>query len=179
MCHFITLIAPTADQEALRAVMERYDRAAVPIENESIARMLRPGEFQYLTTRRHCDCGSALTPSSHLGADPPDKLETEIARMARKGWSEAKIARAIHDRRKAEDRPSRQGPDSIELWAALVNALFGELDLLYLGLFIRLYSGNIATESFNATRREVRRNQPLDQALRNLEPDEVTIFRRA
>ncbi|HEX6741327.1 MAG TPA: hypothetical protein VF079_05980 [Sphingomicrobium sp.] len=176
MCHFITLIAPTEDADALRAVMERHGRAAAPIDNPSICQVLRPGERQYLTTRGHCDCGTVLAPRHTSPAAFDARLAKEEARMRRSGWSEAKIARALADRRKADARPSGGGPDSLELWNALLNDLRDELKLPYAGLLVRFYSGTIATEAFTATRREMDQNVPWHRALASLENDEVTIF---
>ncbi|HEX4738726.1 MAG TPA: hypothetical protein VH331_14305 [Allosphingosinicella sp.] len=177
MCHFVTLIAPTEDADAVRAIMDRHSRAAEPIDNPSIRKVLREGERQYLTTRGHCDCGTVLAPRHDTPEALEEKLAKEAARMRRKGWSEAKIARAIEDRRKADARPNGGGSDSLELWNAILCDLSDELKLPYAGLFVRFYSGAIATEAFNASRREVEKSVPWQDALASLEHDEVTIFR--
>jgi hypothetical protein len=99
--------------------------------------------------------------------------------MRRKGWSETKIARAIEDRLKADARPRHGGgdPDSIELWNAALLELCEGLKLPYAGLFVRFYSGEIATEAFSASRRDVPTNVPWLDALGSIELDQVTIFR--
>ena len=97
--------------------------------------------------------------------------------MRRKGWSETKVARAMEDRRKADARPSGGGSDSLELWNAVLRDLTNELKLPYAGLFVRFYSGAIATEVFSTTRREVPKAVPWQDALASLENDEVTILR--
>ena len=177
MCHFVTLIAPTEDADAVNAVMERHGRAAKPIDNPSICKVLRDGERQYLTTRGHCDCGTVLAPRHDTPEVFEDKLAKEAVRMRRKGWSEVKIARAMDDRRKADARPSGGGSDSLELWHAALHDLGEELKLPYAGLFVRLYSGEISTEVFSAARREVSKNVQWQDALGSMEHDEVTIFR--
>lgn len=180
MCHFITLIAPTDDQPALAAVMKGHGRAAEPIANPSIAKILLPDERQYLTTVGHCDCGTVLGPRHHdTPEEQEDRLAKEASRLARKGWSEAKIARAIGDRRRAEARPDGGGGDSIEMWVEAVRDLLDRLRLPHVGLFVRLYDGNIATERFVATRRTARRDAPLRDVLSSLQLDEVTIVKRA
>lgn len=177
MCHFVTLIAPTDDATAVRAIMERHGRAADPADNPSIRKVLLEGERQYVTTRGHCDCGTALAPRHDTPEMFEEKLAKEAARMKRKGWSEAKITRAIEDRRKADGRPSGGGSDSLELWNAVIRDLRKELNLPYVGLFVRFYSGAIATEVFNASRREVSKGTPWQDTLASLEHDEVTILR--
>lgn len=97
--------------------------------------------------------------------------------MRRKGWSDAKIARAIEDLRKAGARPDGGGVDSLELWAAILRELGETLKLPYAGLFVRFYAGAIDTEIFSASRREIPRNVPHYEALRSIEHDAVTIFR--
>ena len=176
MCHFVTLIAPTDDVDAVRTIMERYDRGASPVDNPSVRMALREGERQYLTTRGHCDCGTVLASRRDAPESFEDKLAREVARMRRKGWSEAKIARAAEDRRKADARPRSGGRDSFELWEAALHDLGGELRLPYAGLLVRFYSGAVATEVFNASRREAQRNVLLHDALRSLNPDEMTVF---
>jgi hypothetical protein len=176
MCHFITLIAPSADGAAVRAVMKRHGRAADPIDNPSIRKVLRPDEHQYLTTSGHCDCGTALAPRHDTPEGFEEKLSKEAARMKRKGWSDTKIARAIEDRRKADAKTSGGGNDSLELWNAALRELSDELKLPYAGLLVRFYSGAIATEEFTASRREVPTGEPWQDALGSLEHDEVTIF---
>lgn len=176
MCHFITLVAPTADADAVRAVMQRHGRAADPIDNPSVRRVLRDGERQYLTTPGHCDCGTVLAPRHDTPEAFEQKLAKEAARLRRKGWSEGKIARAMDDMRKANARPSGGGSDSLELWNAALRDLNKELKLPSAGLLVRLYSGVVATEAFNASRREVARRSQWQDALSSIKHDEVTVF---
>jgi hypothetical protein len=149
MCHFITLIAPTDDAAALRAVMERHGRTASLIENQSIRLVLNDREYQYLTTKDDCDCGTALA-APHDGLDSFDKkFAKESARMS----------------------------DSIELWNSVLHDIGERLKLPYVGIFVRFYSGAIANETFSASRRELPRRVRWNNALASLRPDEVTIFR--
>jgi hypothetical protein len=176
MCHFITLIAPTGDVAAVSAVLGRHGRAARAVDNPSVRGSLREGERQYLTTRGHCDCGSVLS----LRRDTPEELEktlaAEEARLRRKGWSNAKIARAVEDRRKAGAKPERgHETDSFDLWATALTDLRSDLGLSCAGLLIRFYSGDVSDDSFEASRREVR-GEDLRGALATLREDEVTIF---
>lgn len=176
VCHFITLIAPTDDVDAVRQVMEKHGRAAHPIDNPSVRRLLDADERQYLTTPGHCDCGTALAPRHDTPESFEEKLARDAARMRRKGWSAAKIARALEDRRKADARPNGGGSDSLELWHAVLQELGEELKLPYAGLFVRFYSGAIATEAFDASRRRLPKNEEWQDALASIEHDEVTIF---
>lgn len=177
MCHYVTLIAAADDREALNAIMDRHGRAAEPIDNPSVRRLLLPGERQYLTTRGHCDCGTVLAPRHpESREDFEDRLAREASKLARKGWSEAKIARATEDRRKAAARPDGGGCDSLEMWVSVILELARDLRLPRVGLLVRSYSGLIATEIFTATRRDVPPRLPLAEALASMHQDEVTVF---
>ena len=96
--------------------------------------------------------------------------------MKRKGWSDAKIARAVEDRRKADAKPSGGGTDSLELWNAVLIDLKNKMKLSHAGLFVRFYSGDIATEKFTVSRRLIPKKIKWLEALASLEHDEVTVF---
>ncbi|MGF7147676.1 hypothetical protein FHS96_001285 [Sphingomonas zeicaulis] len=176
MCRFITLIVPSAEADAVRGMMEQHGRTAAPLDNPSVRRVLREGERQYLTTRRHCDCGTVLAQRYDSAQAAEEKIARDIHRWKRKGWSDAKIARAIEDQRRADARPSGGDVDSIELWNAILADLGKALHLPYAGLFLRFYSSAISTEVFDATRREIRKDMSRLEALGSMRHDEVTIF---
>ena len=171
------MIVPTDATAAVREVMERHGRTAAPIYNPSIRKVLRENERQYLTTRGHCDCGTVLAHRPIRPEELENKLDKERSRLKRKGWSVAKIARAIEDQCKAETKRREGGPDSLELWSDVLNDVRDELKLPYVGLFVRSYSGAIATEIFDASRREVCGETSWLDALASLVLDEVTILR--
>jgi len=176
MCCFITLIAPTDDADGVRAVMARHDRAAAVLDNRSVRTVLLPGERQYLTTRGHCDCGTVL---GRWVA--PEEIEAarakEVARMQRKGWSAAKIARAMegHDKTKAK-RSRGDDTDTLEFWDVVLSDLGDTLRLPYVGLLVRQYSGAIESAVFDASRTELPKQIDRRDALHAMADDEVTIF---
>ena len=179
MCYYITLIAPTDNQPAIRSVMQSHRRAAMPFDNSSVARILLAAERQYLTTRSSCDCGTVLAPD-----DVPacDDFETELVReglmLRRRGWPETRIARAIDDRRLAYEREKRAAPDSLDLWVRIISGLHNKLSLPYVGLLVHLYDGRVDDEEFRVLRRDAPTDLPCIDQLATLQPDELTIFRR-
>jgi hypothetical protein len=179
MCHFITLIVPAGDQPRVAEAMRRHGRNAVPFENRSVARMLQPDEQQYLTTPGMCDCGTILAPADP-GEDLEDTLAREASKLARKGWSKAKIARAIEDRRKAAANERLvEGPDSIASWAAILEELLDELRLPHAGLLVHFYSGSVDGEVFDVARRTVPTHESFADSLGSMRADEVTVWTRA
>lgn len=177
MCLFIILILPTQDTVAVQTVMQRHGRAATPVDNPSIRKVLRDGERQYVSTRGHCDCGTVLATFRERHGTVDQMIAKEADRLRRKGWSETKIARALEDRRRADAKPRRGGSDSLELWDTVLGNLKDDLKLPYAGLIIRDYAGAIETESFTAFRRDVSADMSWHEALASLQQDEVTIFR--
>ncbi|MBV9931315.1 MAG: hypothetical protein JO013_10260 [Alphaproteobacteria bacterium] len=175
MCHFITLVVPSCDMAAVRAVMARHGRAAEPTDNPSIGRAMLPGERQMLTTKGHCDCGTILAARHPDAAAFDKKLGEEAERLRRRGWSPAKIARALEDRRKADARPRGGGGDSLELWTAVLRDLEAA-GLPYAALLVREYHGAIATEVFDVSRSEAPADTPLRDALARIRENELTLF---
>ena len=176
MCNFITLIVPTANVEAVKAVMELHGRRATPIDNPSIRKILHDSEHQYLTTSDHCDCDTFLGFQNGIVENPEEMLAKEVSRNRRKGWSEAKIARAIEDRSRVSARRVDVRSDSIELWNNVLHDLQKKLKLSHAGLFVRFYSGSIENEVFKALRSKVAKKAKWQDALASLEYDEVTVF---
>jgi len=84
-----------------------------------------------------------------LGDEPSNEqndeaLKTEIRKLRRKKWSEAKIGRYLEDRDKAKEKRDRsrqdQGGDSVELWSDIFSTALCE-GATRVGLFYRMYSG--------------------------------------
>ena len=163
MCHYITLIVPTDDTTALAAIMKRHGRGAWAADNPSLAKVLRPGDRQYMMARS-CDCGTVLGQQLDDAA-VAIKADNEAARLRRKGWSEARITRAL------------PRPDSLDLWVAILADLATGLRLPHAGLFVHFYSGGIETEDLTVTRREIGKSEDHCAALGTMTEDELTVFR--
>jgi hypothetical protein len=173
MCHFVTLVAPTEDVAAMRAVMLDHSRDAQLVEGRSLALVLRPGEQQYLTCRAGCDCGTAL--ATYGPANEVDEAR-EAVKLARKGWSPARIDRVLADRRKAKARPTR-GSDSLEFWARVMSDLRGKLNLSHVGLFLHDYRGSVVDEAFEPVRVDAPVELSPTDALATIGEDRLMIFR--
>ena len=152
MCLFITLVVRGSDHEAIAPVLKRHGRTATPIYNSSVAKVMAESEAQFLTTVRECDCGTALA-----GEIPHDADHTQqAAKLARKGWSQAKVERWLTDRRKGETQRQKRrdatAPDSIELWANIVRDVLAVPGVIQAGLLLHFYSGDLESEVFRLTR---------------------------
>src|SRR5215470_3638370 len=98
MCYFITLVVQGADEASIAPVLTRHGRRATPISNPSVASMLQPGEVQFLTAVGHCDCATMLIGRS------TDRRAKQVEKLAKRGWSPAKIERWLQDRETADVR---------------------------------------------------------------------------
>ncbi len=108
MCTYITaVIAADADEAAIRQCADQWGHGWKAIDNRHVLGQLRPGERYYLTTRGHCDCGTALGSMGpeweHRSKDPANKVPA----LRRKGWSEAKITRWLKDKERAAGHRQR------------------------------------------------------------------------
>jgi len=159
MCTFITLIAATEDLDGLNAILARWDnrishRRAMRVVTPGLRPVLTADEREYWLVRAPCDCGTVL---GHLAGHRPEHdaaQDAELARYRRKGWSAAKIARAVADRTAAGvRRTSRRRPhDDVDGWIGLLTAVADGLALPRLGLMHHAYRRAPGLEPDTATR---------------------------
>lgn len=154
MCTFVTLVAASEDTDRLDAILAArdrrgYSRHAEPVATPCLRPHLRPGEREYWLIHPPCDCGTFLG-SADWTERPAD---TRDERWRRKGWSEAKIARARADARAARDRvpPSPPNEDAA-YWIDLLHGIGAGLGLSRLGLMQQFYNRAPGIEDFEAGR---------------------------
>lgn len=130
------------------------------------AGFLAPGECAFHTTPGHCDCGTPLGRSTWRSGR--DTSGDAAARLRRKGWSEAKIARAIAQRAEADARPPRPSgepaPTSLAEWVALIDVVMASGATSSLGLYWENTPG-ADDESVSSTPRTRIPRSSLDEAV--------------
>lgn len=160
MCTATALIAGTDDlgrlNEVLAALDDRgYRRRAEPGGIADPPGVLTAGEHCYLLARAPCDCGTFLG-SALQGTDDHDAA---ALRYRRKGWSEARVARALAERDRSRAR--RRTNEDAAYWIDLLTGVADELALQRLGL-VHWYRG---TTEEPANSFAVRRDAgPMEQA---------------
>jgi len=139
MCTFVTAVLPaSADLGAVAALFRAHGRVCVPRQaGEAESTALVAGERLFHTTPAHCDCGTPLGGTTRPSRrDTPDEM---AARFRRKGWGEAKIARAVAQRAEADARPPRPkdapAPTSLAEWVVLIDAVVASRATPSLGLY--------------------------------------------
>ncbi|MDR2958696.1 MAG: hypothetical protein LBV10_04065 [Stenotrophomonas sp.] len=141
MCTFITLFLPTSfplDEAA--AIMQRSGRRLFAQASPSLQAAAGPGWQPWLSAT-HCDCGTAL---ASAGAPPEWKSDAE--RWRKKGWSEAKIARAQAEQTARHEQDQQmvreQALDDAGQWLQRIDALLGA-GAARIGLLVRDYDGSV------------------------------------
>lgn len=103
MCYFITVGIPNTKSEAVRGEVPR-GFGLEPVENKSVLAALPLGYQTFLLVSGGCSCNlyqRAATPA--LLSHNPDRLRRKYEK---KGWSTAKIDRAIKQSLPAQAKPS-------------------------------------------------------------------------
>jgi len=143
MCTFITVFLPTsfAHVEAA-AIFAHSGRRLFAQDSPSLqaAAAAGPGWQPWLSAA-HCDCGTAL---ASVRAEPECKGDAE--RWRKKGWSEAKIARALAEQfaRHAQDQQARRDEalGDAGQWLQRIDALL-QSGAARIGLLVRDYDGAV------------------------------------
>ncbi len=104
MCYYITATLPEkTDIESIRTILDKYNMAFSPINNNNVRSQLRPGELYFQATKDYCDCDTSL---GILNKDTEyQKLlnSKKVKALRKKKWKESKIDEWI--RKKLQNKP--------------------------------------------------------------------------
>ena len=159
MCIYISAIVPkSADVARLSTIAASFNKDFRPFANESIQGQLGSGESLFLTTSGHCDCDSGIGSSNKRRRKVAD-IDEERSKLAKKGWSKSKIERSLSQRmeqigKREQDQNSELGRD-LENWLGFLCAAVSNKDTPYIALLAHHYSGNLATEQFTVSDRQI------------------------
>jgi hypothetical protein len=162
MCRFIHAVLPKdADVETCVAVFRAHRRACVAHTDPMLAAQIGNKASSYCTTVGHCDCDSLLGCAYPHGAAGRGKTpEAAASRMRSKGWSEAKIARALAQQSEADSRPrspirGELQQTALDEWCALIRDVLALAGAAYVGLLIYDHNRGSNDESIALQKREV------------------------
>jgi hypothetical protein len=174
MCRFVTAVLPaTAPIAALDAVARAHDRQFQRLPSPSVERQLEAGESYFLTTLGHCDCDAPLGQSRSHGFDEGE----EARKLARKGWSAAKVARALAQKReRAEASFQARDGEALVRWTDFVRAVLASGHVPELGLLLHHYRGPLDEDVTFRERRRVKVTAGLSEVLRDLDEDVLYLF---
>ncbi len=157
MCTFITLFLPASfAQVDAAAIMQRSGRSLFAQDSPSLQAAVGPGWQPWLSAA-HCDCGTALA-SSRVERE----WKGDAGRWRKKGWSEAKIARALAEQqaRHEQDQQARRDEalDDAGQWLQRIDALL-QAGAARIGLLVRDYDGSVGARQPKPPERHWPRNQ--------------------
>lgn len=144
MCHFVTAVLPASAPHAeLDAVAHKHGRQLCPLASPSIERQIRSDQRYFLTTIGHCDCGTVLGSDNACAARAPD-WAVEEQRLLKKGWSKAKISRALAQKQKcfitSDQAAQLASAAELRSWADLISEVL-DSGAREFGLLLHSYRG--------------------------------------
>ena len=162
MCHYITVTLPyNVNADSVAPMFKSHMVGFELISNPHISAQLEVGDLYLLTTRGHCDCGTAL--GSLNGSAVRDDLsyERELKKFRKQGWSEAKINRWIEQKEQTkekhlhEDEAQAKGSShELNQWVSLITDLLTSGYARRIGLLLHMYHGGIESERIGILRKD-------------------------
>ncbi len=189
MCHFITcLVAPGVSLLELQPLCNKYGMLFKPIDNPFVSAQLPPGQY-VRASRSVCDCGTAL---GSLSAKDNQKSLAEgesahaiaVAKLKKKGWSQAKIDRWQAEKETAAERSSLQRANSrgadLHGWCQFIMEFLLTSDSKHLGIILHMYNGTLADEKIQIKSIEhLLLTEELEKNLLSIREDVLYLFSMA
>ncbi len=177
MCQFITGVLPSEGRlPHAHDALTRMGRRLVSVDNEAVRHQLLPNEAYYALSAGGCDCGAAL---GRIAMDRAGRERDDTAKarkLAARGWSAAKVERALASRVRAREDAERAAADEIAQWTALLTDLHRG-GFRYVGLLRHFYHGDLHDEPLVIRRRVVVVGPDAPGALESMDEDTLVEFR--
>jgi len=144
MCFFLTIAVPSKHADQIAQVFaDRFQSR--PTSNASVLSALPQNYAARLITRNGCSCDLYARPQT---ANSIDRAEHLRRKYEARGWSQAKIARAIEQAQATTIQTPTSGlhADVIERIQTLCRSVGS------IGSLVHWYHGDVETESFSPTR---------------------------
>lgn len=176
MCQFITAVLPAGGRlPDAEDALARVGRRLVPVHNAAVRNQLRPDEAYYALSEGGCDCGTALGRIARVREGRTREDAANRRKLAARGWSAAKIQRAIGSRSRARESAERAAADEIAQWTALLADLH-RAGFRFVGLLLHFYGGDVADEPITLRGRVTVAAPDVREALERMEEDTLVEF---
>lgn len=147
MCHYITCTLPASvPWEPVDRIARAHHRRLRPLQNASIEARIGSQRRYFATTTGMCDCGLPFGFRLRAPGETRDSQAT-AQRLAKKGWSLARIQRALQQMAAAGERTAAQVESSVQEaasnWIQLVNAVLASGLTPEFGLLYHWYRGGL------------------------------------
>jgi len=166
------------------SVFESYKLGFVLISNPHVAAQIDSQAWYVLTTRKHCDCGTALGSLNHQRTPERFSDDRHLKKLRKQGWSETKINRWLEQkeqtreqhRREDEARAKGSTPE-LERWLEFLSHLLKAKVAHKFGLLLHWYHTSVESERIKIQRREsVRLSDVNAERLMRIEEDVLYEF---
>jgi len=162
MCHYITASLPkSVDTDSVALIFESYKVGFDLISNPHVSAQLEAGDLYVLTTRGHCDCGTALGSLNGSAAHDDLSYERELKKFRKQGWSEAKITRWLEQKEQTKEKHLREdearakgSTQELNQWVRFITDVLKSGYAPRIGLLLHMYHGSIESERISILRRE-------------------------
>jgi hypothetical protein len=183
MCYFITVALPQAKASWFEETIPR-GIAVFPSVNDSITRHLPPGYRTYALTSGGCSCGLFNDPHSVIDVRKAKidlwnaKLATKARQYQHKGWSSARVARAMAQATRAH--ATRADPEPWVGLEPMVRRLLAKVaeDVGELAVVAHFFSGGVETERYHVTVGPTISPKALETGQPPLEQDQLLFVKR-
>src|SRR5918999_3046360 len=109
MCHFITATLPhNVNPQSVASIFDSHKLGFEVISNPHVSSQIESGDSYILTTRGHCDCGTAFGSLAHSDASKVVSYDRELKKFRKQGWSESKIQRWLTQKEQTKERHQRE-----------------------------------------------------------------------
>jgi hypothetical protein len=180
MCRYITATLPqVVELKSIAPIFELHKLGFKLISNPHVATQVDSHDWYILTSKKHCDCGTALGSLNHQRAAKVSSYERDLKKFRKQGWSEAKIKRWLKQKEQTQERHRREdaalsegGGPELNRWIEFLNHLIASNLSPRLGLLLHWYHGGIESERIKIQRREkVRLSEVNPERLMRIEED--------
>lgn len=185
MCHYITATLPhDVNLDAVAPVFESHRLGFALISNPHVSSQIEPGGWYILTTKGHCDCGTALGSLNRPAAGEAVSHERELRKLRKRGWSEARVRRWIEQKELAEAKRLREADarglgaaPEVERWMSCLADLLRSGHTRRVGLLLHMYRGGVASERIDIPgREEIGLAELTPDRLRRMREDVAYVF---
>jgi hypothetical protein len=154
MCHFITATLPqSVTPDSVAPIFKSHKLGFDLISNPHVSSQIESEDWYILTTRGHCDCGTALGSLSRSVTSGPISYERDLKKFREKNWSEAKIQRWLEQKeqtkekhlREDEDQAGTRTPDAAH-WVGFITDVLKSGQTRRIGLLLHMYYGGLESE---------------------------------
>src|SRR5687768_1779622 len=115
MCHYITATLPHGVKpESVAPLFESHKLGFEVVSNPHVASQIEVGDWYVLTTRGHCDCGTALGSLKQGAAGDAVRHEHGLRRFRWRGWRAARIGSWVGQKEKTKEGHLREEEESAQ-----------------------------------------------------------------